>query len=158
MTSQYFFFIATVLAILGSAVVYGTDVFCAMVLRPAFRHVDDHALAAVSGYVHRYGDRRMPVPGALGVGAAAVSASVAVITGHLAAAVPATAALGALLTWLVLYLRVSAPINRELTEAAADGRTRPDVRALQNAWDRVINIRALLQGIALAALCIALFA
>ena len=64
-----------VIAVLGSAVVYGTDVFCAMVLRPALAHVDDRTLVAVMGNVHRYGDRRMPVPGVLGIAAAAVSAA-----------------------------------------------------------------------------------
>ena len=56
------------IAVLGTAVVYGTDVFCAMVQRPALAHVDDRALVAVMGNVHRYGDRRMPVPGVLGIG------------------------------------------------------------------------------------------
>ena len=58
---------AALIAVLGTAVVYGTDVFCAIVLRPALALVDDRALVAVMGSVHRYGDRRMPVPGVLGV-------------------------------------------------------------------------------------------
>src|SRR5262245_55292453 len=57
---------AALIAVLGTAVVYGTDVFCAIVLRPALALVDDRALVAVMGSVHRYGDRRMPVPGLLG--------------------------------------------------------------------------------------------
>lgn len=56
--------IAALIAVLGTAVVYGTDVFCAMVQRPALSHVDDRALASVMGSVHLYGDRRMPLPGA----------------------------------------------------------------------------------------------
>jgi len=55
--------LAALIAVMGTAVVYGTDVFCAMVLRPALTRVDDRALCAVTGFVHRYGDRRMPVPG-----------------------------------------------------------------------------------------------
>lgn len=148
----------TVVAILGTAVVYGTDVFCALVLRPAYRHVDDRALAAVSGHVHRYGDRRLPFPGALGVAGATVSCVVAVLTGHIAAAVLAALAVSALVAWLVLYVRVSSPINRQLVAAAIDGRTPSDVRALQDAWDHIITGRALLQGIAVTALCGALFA
>ena len=54
--------------------VYGTDAFCAVVQRPALANVDDRALLAVMGNIHRYGDRRMPVPGALGLAAAAISA------------------------------------------------------------------------------------
>ncbi|HEX4559854.1 MAG TPA: hypothetical protein VH166_11865, partial [Mycobacterium sp.] len=45
----------------------GTDVFCALVQRPALARVDDRALATVMGNVHRYGDRRMPIPGVLGI-------------------------------------------------------------------------------------------
>ena len=61
------------IAVLGTAVVYGTDVFCAIVQRPALALVDDRALLAVMGNIHRYGDRRMPVPGVLGLVAAAIS-------------------------------------------------------------------------------------
>ena len=66
--------IAALVAVLGTAVVYGTDVFCAMVQRPALAAVDDRALVAVMGNVHRYGDRRMPLPGVVGLVAAAASA------------------------------------------------------------------------------------
>ena len=62
------------IAVLGTGVVYGTDVFCALVQRPALAQVDDRALLAVMGNVHRYGDRRMPVPGVIGIAAAVVSA------------------------------------------------------------------------------------
>jgi hypothetical protein len=56
----------------------------------------------------------------------------------------------------VLYVRVSAPINRQLT-AAAEARDIPaNARALQANWDRVINARAMLQGLAVCALCVAL--
>ena len=70
---------AALIAVLGTAVVYGTDVFCAIVLRPALASVDDRALVAVMGSVHRYGDRRMPVPGVLGIVAAAATAVLATV-------------------------------------------------------------------------------
>src|ERR1700741_2962850 len=109
------------IAVLGTAVVYGTDVFCAIVLRPALASVDDDALVAVTGSVHRYGDRRMPVPGGLGVLSTAVTAELATVATHWAQAIAAGAALVLLLVWLVLYTRVSAPINRQLTAAADAG-------------------------------------
>ena len=149
MTAKLF----ALIAVLGTAVVYGTDVFCAMVQRPALARIDDSALLAVMGNIHRYGDRRMPVPGALGVVAAAISAAFAAATGHWTQAGAAGVAVGLLLVWLVLYLRVSAPINRQLT-AGADRPGRPtDTRALQRNWDKVITIRATLQGLTVAALC-----
>ena len=92
-----------------------------MVLRPALARIDDFALVAVMGNVHRYG-----------------------------------VALLLLVVWLVVYARVSAPINRQLTGAADEGRPLPNGRALQANWDRVIVARATLQGLAVAALCVVL--
>ena len=147
---------AALIAVLGTAVVYGTDVFCAIVLRPALASVDDAALVAVMGRVHRYGDRRMQVPGVLAVVATAVSAVLAAVATHWAQAIAAGAALILLLVWLVLYTRVSAPINRQLTAAADAGQPLSNGRALQAEWDSIIDARAVLQGLAVAALCLVL--
>ena len=144
------------IAVLGTAVVYGTDVFCAMVLRPALAHVDDSALLAVTGNIHRYGDRRMPVPGVLGLVAAVISAAIAAASGRWTQAGAAGVAVGLLVVWLVLYLRVSAPINHQLTAAADHPEAPTDARALQGSWDKVITTRATLQGCAVAALCLTL--
>ncbi|TDO07872.1 uncharacterized protein DUF1772 [Mycobacterium sp. BK086] len=146
----------TLVAVLGTGVVYGTDVFCAIVLRPALAPVDDRALVAVMGNVHRYGDRRMPVPGVIGIGASAAAAALAAVVAHWTQALAAGVALVLLLVWLVLYTRVSAPINRQLTAASDARESLPNARALQAQWDRIINARALLQGLAVAALCVAL--
>lgn len=54
---------AALIAVPGTAVVYCADVSRAIVLRPAVALVDDRALVVVTGSVHRYRDRRMPVPG-----------------------------------------------------------------------------------------------
>ena len=147
---------AALIGILATAAVYGTDVFCAMVLRPALREVDDAALVAVMGNVHRYGDRRMPVPGVLGVVASAAAAVLAVVDAHWFRVAASGVALLLLVVWLVVYARVSAPINRQLTAAADEGRTLPNGRALQAKWDSVIVARATLQGAAVAALCVVL--
>src|SRR6202050_1198423 len=143
-------------AVLGTGVVYGTDVFCAMVQRPALARIDDRALLAVMGNIHRYGDRRMPVPGVLGLGGAAVSAGFAATSGRWTQAIGAGVAVGLLVVWLLIYLRVSAPINRRLTAAADQSDPPMNVRELHHNWDRVITIRAVLQGLAVAALCTAL--
>lgn len=148
--------VLTVLAVMGTAVVYGTDVFCAAVQRPALAHVDDATLTAVMGRVHQFGDRRMPIPGVTGLAAAATAAVLAVITGRPLTAALTAAATIALIVWLAVYTEVSAPINKQLTIAAIHHHTPPGARGLQRTWDRVIGIRALLQGIALAALCVAL--
>ena len=146
------------IAVLGSAVVYGTDVFCAVVLRPALASVSDDALVAVTGSVHRYGDRRMPVPGVLGIVASAATALLAALAHHWVQGVSAGVALAALVAWLVLYLRVSAPINRQLIVAADAGHGLSNGRVLQAKWDSIIGARAGLQGLAVAALCVSLMA
>jgi len=147
---------AALIGVLGTAVVFGTDVFCAMVQRPALARVDDGALVAVMGYVHRYGDRRMPFPGVVGMVAAAASAALAAAAGRWTMASMAATALALLLVWLVVYIRVSAPINRQLTAAAQAHDIPANARVLQANWDRVIDARATLQGLAVCALCVAL--
>ncbi|HEY4795317.1 MAG TPA: DUF1772 domain-containing protein [Mycobacterium sp.] len=143
-------------AVLGTGVVYGTDVFCAMVQRPALARIDDGALLAVMGNIHRYGDRRMPVPGVLGLVAAAISAVFAATAGRWTQAVAAGVAVGLLVVWLLIYLLVSAPINHQLTAAIGQSDPAINARELQHNWDRVITLRAVLQGLAATALCTAL--
>lgn len=58
--------------------------------------------------------------------------------------------------WLLIYRSVSAPINRQLTAAAHDGRVPGDARVVRRQWDHVINARAALQTVVVAALCAAL--
>jgi hypothetical protein len=150
--------LAALAAIAGTGVVYGTDVFCALVLRPALARVDDAALTAVMGNVHRFADRRMPVPGIVGVAAAAAAAGLAAAAGRTAASAAAASAFLLLAGWLVLYLRISAPINRTLTAAADAHQTPRNARALQRDWDQIIVPRAVLQGLAVVALCASLIA
>jgi hypothetical protein len=147
---------AALIAVLGTAVVYGTDVFSAIVMRPALATVDDPALVAVMGSVHRYGDRRMPVPGVLGIAASATSAVLAAVAAHWVQAIAAGVALVLLLVWTALYMQVSAPINRQLTAASGAGQQLSNGRALQAKWDSIIGARAVLQGLAVTALCIVL--
>lgn len=148
--------LAAVIAVLSTGVIYGTDVFCALVQRPALARVDGATLTAVMGNVHRFGDQRLPAPGILGVVGAAAASVLAALDGRPIASATAGAALALLVTWLLLYLRVSAPINRALTAAADKQETPVNARAMQRGWDRVIVPRAILQGLATAALCVSL--
>ena len=38
-------------ALVATAVIYGTDIFAAIVLRPALAHVDDRTLTGTTGYM-----------------------------------------------------------------------------------------------------------
>jgi len=144
------------LAILANAVIYGTDVFGAIVLRPAIAAVDDRTLTQLLGHVHRIADRRFPAIGAGGLIAAV--AMVAVASGRWVSAVAGVLATLALIVFLAIYARVSKPVNTALTAAAVADLVPGDARQLQARWDSVINGRVALQTVALAALCLGLAA
>ena len=148
--------LAALVAVMSTGVVYGTDVFCALVQRPALARVDDATLTTVMGNVHRFGDRRLPVPGILGLIASAAACVLAALADQPAASATAGAALALLIAWLLIYLRISAPINRTLTAAVDQHETPANARALQHDWDHIIAPRAILQGLAIAALCVGL--
>ena len=148
--------LAALLAIVSTGIVYGTDAFCAFVQRSALARVDDTTLTAIMGNVHRFGDRRMPAPGILGIIAAAAASVLAAVAGHSAGSAVAGAAFLLLVVWVLLYLRVSAPINRTLTAAAEAHETPANARSLQRDWDRIIVPRAVLQGLAVLALGVSL--
>jgi hypothetical protein len=85
-----------------------------------------------------------------------VGAGTAAASAHWVQAAAAGTALAALLIWLLIYTRLSAPINRQLTAAAETRQMLPNGRALQAKWDSLINARAALQGLAVAASCVVL--
>lgn len=139
--------VLTLPAILAVDVVYGTDMFFAVVARPALANVSEASLTEVMGRLHEVADRRMPFFGILGMlctlGLIAVAPSLYAIM-----------AFGAQLIYLGLYFWVSKPVNAALTAAATRGESLTDARQLQRRWDSVIIPRALVLGIAL--LCVAL--
>jgi Domain of unknown function (DUF1772) len=146
------------LAILANAVIYGTDVFGAIVMRPAIAAVDDRTLTQLLGHIHRIADRRFPAIGAAGLIAAMATAALAGASGHWVSAAAAALATLALVIFLAIYNRLSKPVNTALTAAALAERVPGDARQLQARWDSVINARVALQTLALAALCVALAA
>jgi hypothetical protein len=144
------------LAILANAVIYGTDVFGAIVLRPAIAAVDDRVLTQLLGHIHRVADRRFPAIGAGGLIATVAMTALAAASGHSVSAAAGALATLALIGFLVIYNRISMPVNTTLTAAALADRVPGDARQLQARWDSVINARVALQALALAALCVAL--
>jgi hypothetical protein len=89
----------------------------------------------------------------VGIIASATACVLAAMAGRAVASATAGAALALLITWLLIYLRISAPINRALTAAADRHETPTNARSLQHDWDHVIALRATPQGLAVAALC-----
>ena len=144
--------IAALVGVLAAGVIYGTDVFCALVLRPALGKLDDATVAAAMGRVHQYGDQRLPAPGVIGILAAVAATAAGAASGSPATAATAGIALAAMLGWLGLYLRVAAPINRALIAAVIAQATPGNARSLQSRWDSIITARALLMAVAVAGL------
>lgn len=144
------------LAVLSSAAVYGTDFFCAVVQRPAMSRVDDRTLGYTTGFVHYYGDKRMPVVGAVATVSTVLSGVAAAVAGSYGSTVLVGTGLVAAIVWLVIFGRVSAPLNKEMTAAAVADETPGNIRELQRRWDGVIMLRAALQGYVVLALCLAL--
>jgi hypothetical protein len=66
---------ASIIGISCAAIIYGTDVFCALVLCSAAAGARPSSIADLIGRVHHYGDRRLPVPGAASLLAAAIVAA-----------------------------------------------------------------------------------
>jgi hypothetical protein len=140
------------LAVVAVSVVYGTDMFFAVVGRRALAGVSDAAVVEAMGRFHEVADRRMPIFGITGL--LATLAGALASTGR--ARLWALGALLAQLVWLVLYVRVAAPVNAQLTRAARANERRTDGRALQDRWESVIVPRATLMAAALVALLVAL--
>ncbi len=148
--------ISAILAILGVAVIYGADVLAAVVLRPVYAGVDDRTLVQAVGRGHHFGDRRLPVAGILGVVFTAITAALSFLGGLFVPGALAGVALALLLIWLVLFGRISKPINTKLSAAALADELPSDARQLQDRWESIITLRAVLQGVAVLALCLVL--
>ena len=146
------------LAILANGVIYGTDVFGAIVLRPAIAAVDDRTLTQLLGHIHRIADVRLRNITVVGLITAIATAAVAAASGHWVSAAAGALATLAVIAFIAVYNRVSKPVNTTLTAAALADKVPRDARQLQARWDSVINARAALQTFALAALCVALAA
>jgi Domain of unknown function (DUF1772) len=146
------------LAILANAVIYGTDVFGAIILRPAIAAVDDRTFTQLLGHIHRIADRRLAAITVGGLLAAIATTALAAAGGHWLSAAAGGLAVLALIGFVGVYNAVSKPVNKALTAAALADRVPADARRLQARWDSVINARVLLQAVALAALCVGLAA
>ncbi|MGI4821178.1 MAG: hypothetical protein ACRYFV_08190 [Janthinobacterium lividum] len=129
------------LALLSTGVVYGTDVFFALVARTALRRADEASLTRVLGHLHAVADVRMPLVGATALLSTAGLALAAGGWGTLPGGLALLALVG-LLTQLTAYLRVAQAVNRAQTAAAQQDIIPPDARALQTRWDSVIVLRA----------------
>ncbi len=137
----------SLVGILSTAVVFGTDMFFLTVGRPALRLASPAAGTEVMGFFHFYGDARMPIWGVLAI---LSNLLLGLLTrgGHRGLYL---LSVSVLILFVVLYNRLSKPINRLQTGGRLD-----NARELQSSWDRSVMIRTPLFVVSLIAQCLAL--
>src|SRR5258708_14030800 len=139
---------------MSTEVVCGTDLFFLSVGRPDLRLASPSAGTEVMGFIHLFGDARMPIWGVLAILANLLLALFS-SSGHRGFHF---ASLSMLIVFVVIYNRLSKPINRLQTEAAKTGGRLDNGRELQASWDRSVMIRTPLLVASLLAQCVALLA
>ena len=149
---NHWMWLVSLAGILSTAVVFGTDMFFLTVGRPALKLASPSAGTEVMGFLHMFGDARMPIWG------------VSAILSNLLLAVLSRSdqrwfyfgSLLMLILFVISYLRWSKPINRIQTEAAKHGESLDNGRELQASWDRSLIIRVPLLVVSLLAQCLVL--
>jgi hypothetical protein len=120
--------------------------------RPALRLASQSTATEVMGFIHLFGDKRMPVWGIF----AMVSNLLLILfsrSGHRAFYL---LSLSMLILFVVVYERFSKPINRLQTEAAKTGGRLDNARELQASWDRSLLMRVPLLAASMLAQFVAL--
>ena len=151
---NHWMWLVSLVGILSTAVVCGTDMFFLTVGRPALRLASSSAGTEVMGFFHMFGDVRMPIWG------------VAAILSNILLAVFSRseqrwfyfASLFMLILFVVAYARLSKPINQIQTKAAKNGESLNNGRELQASWNRSLIIRVPLLVFSLLAQCLVLLA
>ena len=138
--------------ILSTAVLCGTDMFFLTVGRSALRLASSSAGTEVMGFLHMFGDARMPI---WGVSAILSNLLLAVISRNEQRWLY-FASLLMLILFVIAYVRLSKPINQIQTEAAKAGKSLGNSRELQASWDRSLIIRVPLLVVSLLAQCLVL--
>lgn len=138
------------IAIVATAVVFGTDAFFALVGKKAATKSKDTSIADVMGHFHEVADVRMPVIGATAILTTLLQVIIAGL--HTIQAQLAALSLMALLIHLTIYLTVAKPVNNIMVDVVKFGRLVNNIRELQQRWDKVIGLRAALLFIAITGL------
>jgi Domain of unknown function (DUF1772) len=149
-TMSHWMWPVSLAGILSTAVVCGTDMFFLTIGRPALRLASPSAATEVMGFLHVFADARMPIWGV----SAILSNFLLVVLSRGGQRWFYLASLLMLILFVIVYARLSKPINRLQTEAAKTGQRLDNGRELQAAWDRSVMIRVPLLVVSLLAQCL----
>jgi hypothetical protein len=142
----------SLVGILSTAVVLGTDMFFLTCGRPALRLASSSAGTEVMGFLHMIADARMPI----WVVAAILCNFLLAVFSRIEQRWFYFASLLMLIPFVIAYFRLSKPINQIQTEAAKTGKSLNNARELQASWDRSLIIRVPLLVVSLLAQCLVL--
>ena len=150
---NHWMWLVSLVGILSTAVVFGTDMFFLTIGRPALRLASPSAGTEIMGFFHMFADARMPIWGSV---LAILSNLLLVVLSRSGQRWFYLASLLVLILFVILYNLLSKPINRIQTEAAKTGERLDNGRELQSSWDRVLWIRVPLLVVSLLAQCLVL--
>jgi hypothetical protein len=149
---NHWMWLLSLVGILSTAVVLGTDMFFLTIGRSALRLASPSAGTEIMGFFHLFADARMPIWGV----SAILSNLLLVVLSRSGQRWFYLASLLMLILFVILYNLLSKPINRIQTEAAKTGERLDNGRELQASWDRVLLIRVPLLVVSLLAQCLVL--
>ena len=144
---NHWMWLASLVGILSTAVVFGTDMFFLTIGRPALKLASPSAGTEIMGFFHMFADARMPIWGV----SAILSNFLLVLFSRDGQRWFYLASLLMLILFVIIYNRLSKPINRLQTEAAKNGERLNNGRELQASWDRALIIRVPLLVVSLLA-------
>ena len=149
---NHWMWLVSLIGILCTAVLCGTDMFFLTVGRPALRLASPSAGTEVMGFLHMFGDARMPIWDALAISSNILLA----VFSRSEQRWFYLSSLLMLILFVIGYARLSKPINRIQTQAAKNRETLKSGRELQASWDRSLIIRVPLLFVSLLAQCLVL--
>ena len=149
---NHWMWLFSLVGILSTAVVLGTDMFFLTVGRSALRLASPSAGTEIMGFFHMFADARMPIWGVLAI----LSNLLLVVFSRGGQRWFYLASLLMMILFVILYNLLSKRINRIQTEAAKTGKRLDNGRELQASWDRVLLIRVPLLVVSLLAQCLVL--
>jgi hypothetical protein len=144
---NHWMWLASLVGILSTAVVFGTDMFFLTIGRPALKLASPSAGTEIMGFFHMFADARMPIWGV----SAILSNFLLVLFSRDGQRWFYLASLLMLILFVISYNRLSKPINRLQMEAAKNGERLNNGRELQASWDRALIIRVPLLVVSLLA-------